>query len=84
MLSPYLRFTATTQPANLQRFIRGIHSPASFPLFWCLFTSGAASVRFRRSDANCRSVAAAAHSPLSCASDIAIMCSMSVSFRLPK
>ena len=33
-LSPYFRFTATTRPANQQRFTRGIHSPASFPLFW--------------------------------------------------
>ena len=65
-VSPYFLFTATTRPANQQRFVRGIHSPASFPLFWCLFTAGPASVRFSRSDANRRFVPASApHSPLS-------------------
>ena len=69
-VSRYLRLTATTRIANQHLFTRGSHSPASFPLFRCLFTAGADSVRLRRSDVNRRLVpASAAHSPPSCASE---------------
>ena len=33
IVSPYFSFTATTVSANQTRFIRGIHSPASFARF---------------------------------------------------
>ena len=69
------------RPANQHRFRSGSHSPASLPLFWWRFTSGDASVRFRRSCANRVRVArSAAHSPESWASFVATMCSMSVCF----
>ena len=46
---PYFRLTTTTRPANHQHwFMRGIHSPASFPpLAWRL-TLGTARVRFSK------------------------------------
>ena len=84
-VSRYLRLTATTRAANQHRFSRGSHSPASFPLFRCRFTAGAANVSFSRSEANRRLVpASAAQSPLSWAYEVATMCSTSVSRRLAK
>ena len=81
----YLRRTSTTRTANQQRFINGIHCVASWCFFRLRFTSGPASVRFSRSEATLRRVAAsAAQSTLSCASDKATMCSMSVSRRSAK
>ena len=81
----YLRFTDTTWFANQHKLRSGSHSPASFPLFWWRFTPGLARVRLSRSEANLRFVAASiAHIPLSCASEVATMCSMSVSLRSEK
>ena len=79
MVSPYFNLTSTTVCANQQRFWSDIHSAASLSLFCERFTEGDASVRLSRSRANRVFVPASAlHSPESCASDRAMMCSMSV------
>ena len=71
------------EPAS--RLSSGSHSAASLSDFRCWLTGGDASVRFRRSVANRRLAAApAAHSPLSWASLVVTMCSMSVWMRLEK
>ena len=81
-MRPYLRLTATTRPANQHRFIGGSHSAASrahLPEAPQRFTVGAARVRLSGSEAKRRRVArSAAQRPLSCASETATMCSMSV------
>ena len=76
----YFRRTATSRFANQQRIRSGSHSAASLPLFGERLTAGLASVRFRTSEAERRPVSAsAAQRPLLCASERAMMCSMSVS-----
>ena len=79
-VSEYVRRTSTTRAAYQQRLVPGSQSAASLSDFSARLTDGLASVRFRRSDAKRSRVAAsAAHRPLSCASERATMCSMSVS-----
>ena len=80
MVSPYFRRTSIVLRSNQHSFLSGVHSATSCADFRFLFTCGDASVRFKRSRANAFLVAGlAAHSPLSCASLTATMCSMSVS-----
>ena len=87
-LKSYLALILQTLFANQHLLMAGIHSAASFPHLPVplhRLTLGAASVRFRRSVANIlRLVADAEHSPLSCPSDAATMCSISVSPSLSK
>ena len=60
LVSRYLRLTAKTRAASQHRLTRGSLSPASFPLFRCRLTAGAASVRLGRSEASRRLVPASA------------------------
>ena len=87
----YFWRTRTTRSANQHGLRSGTHAAASRSFFCPRFTSGLARVRFRRSVAKRRRAdaahgprlaAVAAHNPLSCASDRATICSMSVSRRL--
>ena len=73
--------TSTTRFANQHWFRSGSHSAASLPLFCVAVHRGDwREVRFSRSEANRRFVAAStAQRPLSWASERATMCSMSVS-----
>ena len=74
MVRAYCWRTSTTRLANQQRFRSGSHSVASLPLFCERLTAGLASVRFSRSEANCRFVSASvAQRPLSWASERATM-----------
>ena len=85
MVSPRLRRTSSVRAANQHQLASGSHSAASLPDFRCWLTVGDASVRFRRSVANRRLAAGPAkHSPLSWASPLDTMCSMSVWERFAK
>ena len=61
----YRRRTSATRLANQHWFRSGSHSAASLPPFCERFTAGLASVRFSRSEANRRFVAASAALPAS-------------------
>ena len=80
IVRPYFSRTPRTRPANQHLFKVRIHAAASRSFFAARLTSGEARVIFNRSLANARFVASsAAHSPESCASLRATICSMSVS-----
>ena len=65
---------------NQHALSAGVHSATSLAPLLCRLTRGLARVRFSRSDANTAFTdGGAAHSPLSWASEVATMCSMSVS-----
>ena len=66
----YRRRTSATRLANQHWFRSGSHSAASLPPFCERFTAGLASVRFSRSEANRRFVAASAESPILSRSDL--------------
>ncbi len=79
IVKPYLRLTSSVRFTYQQALRSGVHCAISFARFWCLFTPGLANVRFNRSRAKALRVAiSAAHSPLSCASERATICSISV------
>ena len=85
IVKPYFRRTSSVRATNQHALRSGVHSATSLALLRCQFTVGPARVRFRRSDANAAFAPAdAAHRPLSWASEVATMCSMSVSRVLPK
>ena len=85
MVRSYLRRTSTIRPANQHRFMGGSQPAASWSRFSWRLSPGAARVRLSGSEAKRRRVArSAAHNPLSCASERATICSMSVSRVLEK
>ena len=80
ILRLYAWRTRTIWLANQQRFCDGSQSVASLSRFSYRLSCGEARVKLRRSEAKRRFVSAsAAQRPLSCASDRATICSISVS-----